>query len=306
MRYLGAMLTRLHVHQRDEGQTGDLTMTTTTERDARQALLGNVLAAHANAPSPRMREVTEALVRHLHAFVDEIEPTQAEWMAGVQFLTAVGQFSNEARQEMILLSDVLGVSSLVEMMNYGGLPGSTENTVLGPFYIPDSPRRENGDSIIVTEDGGQRLHVAGVVRSLDGRPLPGATVDIWQGASNGLYPVQDPAQDPTNLRGVFTTDSDGRYSFITQRPMVYPVPVDGPVGDLLRAAGRHPMRAAHVHFMVSADGHHPVTTHFFDSKSEYLDTDAVFGVRDSLILDFEERADGDLAATFDITLTPAG
>lgn len=276
----------------------------TTTSDTRQKLLEDVLAAHANTPDPRMREIIEALIRHMHAFVSEVNLTQEEWMAGIQFLTAVGKFSTDDRQEMILLSDVLGVSSLVEMINYGGELGSTENTVLGPFYVPNSPQRENGASIVESDDPGPRLVISGQVRSIDGSPLPGAVVDVWQAASNGLYPVQDPAQTPTNLRGIFSTDEDGRYEFTTVRPVTYPVPTDGPVGDMLRAVGRHPLRAAHTHFKVSAEGHHTLITHLFDSESDCLDSDAVFGVRDSLIIDFEERGDGTCAGTFDITLTP--
>jgi protocatechuate 3,4-dioxygenase beta subunit len=275
-----------------------------SDNESRQALLENVLHAHANTPNPRLHQIVEALIRHLHAFASEVELTQEEWMTGIQFLTAVGKASDDARQEMILLSDVLGLSSLVEMMNYRGIQGSTENTVLGPFYVPGSPRRNNGDSIIENEDGGPHLHVSGTVTSIDGRPIAGATVDVWQGASNGLYPAQDQSQDRNNLRGVFTTDEQGRYAFVTLRPVVYPVPVDGPVGKLLDAAGRHPMRAAHTHVKVSAPGYYAVTTHLFDRESPYLDSDAVFGVRDSLILDFKKRPDGELETTFDIALTP--
>ena len=274
------------------------------DNETRQALMENVLEAFENTPNPRLKEVIEALVRHMHAFVSEVNLTQEEWMFGIQFLTAVGKMSDEARQEMILLSDVMGVSSLVEMINYRGISGSTENTVLGPFYVPGSPRRSYGDSIIETDDGGPKLVVSGRVKSLDGRPIAGARLDIWQGASNGLYPAQDAAQDRNNLRGLFTTDDQGRYEFITLRPVVYPVPTDGPVGKLFEATARHPNRAAHTHFMVSAPGYYPVTTHLFDSESPYLDSDAVFGVRDSLIVEFREREDGRLGATFDIALTP--
>jgi protocatechuate 3,4-dioxygenase beta subunit len=274
------------------------------DSETRKALQENVLHSFANTPNPRLKEVIEALVRHLHAFASEVNLSQEEWMAGIQFLTAVGKMSDDARQEMILLSDVMGLSSLVEMINYRGLAGSTENTVLGPFYVSGSPRRNYGDSIIETDDGGPRLVVSGVVTSLDGRPIPGATLDIWQGASNGLYPAQDKSQDRNNLRGVFTSDEQGRYEFVTLRPVVYPVPTDGPVGDLIRATARHPNRAAHTHFMVSAPGYHPLTTHLFDSESPYLDSDAVFGVRDSLIVEFRQREDGRLGATFDIALTP--
>jgi protocatechuate 3,4-dioxygenase beta subunit len=224
-------------------------------------------------------------------------------MMAIQFLTAVGQKCDDVRQEFILLSDVTGTSSLVEMINYEGAAGSTEATVLGPFYQSGSPKRDNGDSIIETDQGGPRFHVSGTVKTLDGTPIAGAEVDVWQTSSNALYPQQDPSQDPDNLRGLFITDADGRYEFTAVRPVDYPVPTDGPVGAFLTASGRHPMRAAHTHFIVRAPGHYPVTTHLFDSESKYLDSDAVFGVRDSLILEFEPEGDG-LKATFDIVLTP--
>ena len=275
-------------------------MATTTAEDK---LLEQVLATFQNSSNARLREVTEAAIRHMHAFAREVNLTQDEWMTAIQFLTAVGQKCDDQRQEFILLSDVTGTSSLVEMLNYEGAEGSTEATVLGPFYQGGSPRLKNGDSIIVTDHGGPRLHISGTVRSLDGTPIAGAEVDVWQTSSNALYTQQDPEQDPNNLRGIFTTDENGHYDFTTVRPVDYPVPTDGPVGAFLTASGRHPMRAAHTHFIVRAAGHYPVTTHLFDSESKYLDSDAVFGVRDSLILKFEADGDG-LKTTFDITLTP--
>jgi catechol 1,2-dioxygenase len=270
-----------------------------------ERLVDEVLNTFENTPDERLHEVVRAVIRHLHELVREVGLTQEEWLTAVRFLTDVGKAATDTRQEFILLSDVLGVSSLVEMLNYRGAAGSTENTVLGPFYVPGSPRRRNGDSIIETDYPGQRLVVSGLVRSMDGTPIEGATVDVWEGASNGLYFQQDADQTPTNLRGVFTTDAQGRYEFVTLRPVPYPVPTDGPVGRLLQATGRHPMRAAHIHLIVSAPDHYPVTTHIFDSESLYLDSDAVFGVRDSLIVKFEALPDGRAAATFDVTLTPA-
>ena len=275
-------------------------MATTTAEDK---LLEQVLATFQNSSNARLREVTEAAIRHMHAFAREVNLTQDEWMTAIQFLTAVGQKCDDQRQEFILLSDVTGTSSLVEMLNYEGAEGSTEATVLGPFYQGGSPHLQNGDSIIVTDHGGPRLHISGTVRSLDGTPIAGAEVDVWQTSSNALYTQQDPEQDPNNLRGIFTTDENGHYDFTTVRPVDYPVPTDGPVGAFLTASGRHPMRAAHTHFIVRAAGHYPVTTHLYDSESKYLDSDAVFGVRDSLILKFEADGDG-LKTTFDITLTP--
>jgi catechol 1,2-dioxygenase len=278
----------------------------TVDTKAQEKLLANVLATFEGSPSPRLREVIESGVKHMFAFIEETQLTQAEWMAGIQFLTAIGKFTSDARQEMILLSDVTGVSSLIEMQNYKGRAGATENTVLGPFYVPSAKPRQNGDSIIETEDAGQRLRVSGHVRSQNGTPIQGATLEIWETASNGFYPVQDEHQDPQNLRGTLTSDENGYYEFLTVRPVPYPVPVDGPVGDMMRATGRHPMRAAHIHFVVNAQGHYPVQTHVFDSESDYLDSDAVFGVRDSLILNFKDQPDGSLTTTFDVTLTPKG
>ena len=278
-------------------------MATTTPQ---QSLLDNVLATFGNIENARLKEIVAAFVRHAHAFADEVKLTHQEWEIGVQFLTACGQKSDENRQEVILLSDILGLSSLVEMLDYHGSAAATEQTVLGPFHVQGSVERNNGDSIIVTDTGGTLLHVSGMVRDESGNPITGARVDIWQNANNGFYPMQDPTQDPMNMRGIFTTDAEGRYSFITTRPLDYSVPADGPVGALLNATGRHSMRAAHTHFIVTAPGYHPVTTHFFDSQSSYLDSDAVFGVRDSLILDFERIDDDNLRAVFDITLTPVG
>lgn len=275
-------------------------MATTTSQ---QVLLDNVLATFGNIENPRLKEIVAALVRHVHAFAAEVNLTHAEWEMGVQFLTACGQKSDANRQEVILLSDVMGLSSLVEMLDYRGTAAATEQTVLGPFHVDGSVHRENGDSIIVTDTGGVPMYVSGVVHDEAGKPIAGARVDVWQNAANGFYPMQDESQDPMNMRGIFTTDAEGRYAFITTRPLDYSVPTDGPVGSLLEATGRTSMRPAHTHFIVTAPGYYPVTTHFFDSESAYLESDAVFGVRDSLILEFEER-DGKLEAVFDIALTP--
>ncbi len=270
-------------------------------------LTAEVLRAYAGTPDPRLRELLSALIRHLHAFAAETSLTPQEWLAGIEFLTAVGQKCDPQRQEFILLSDVLGVSSLVQTIN--AADGATEPTVLGPFYLPGAPRRELGEQIGRAEDGEPTL-IRGRVTDAAGRPLTGATLDIWQGNSNGLYDIQDADQPDYNLRGIFTTDSDGRYWFRTIRPVSYPVPVDGPVGDVFRASGRHNWRAAHVHAIVSASGYLPVTTHIFDSRNEYLGSDAVFGVRDSLIQEFrpagkDEPADVQYVVDVDFALAPA-
>jgi hydroxyquinol 1,2-dioxygenase len=233
-------------------------------------------------PDPRLRALVGGVIRHLHEFAVEQALTELELMAGIRFLTEVGQMCTDRRQEFILLSDTLGLSMLVDLINHGAGGGATESTVLGPFYVEGSPWRSNGDSI--TGDlGTQPLLVSGHVRDTAGRPLADATIDVWQNASNKLYAVQDDGQSPENLRGRFRTDGDGAFAFRTVRPVDYPIPDDGPVGRLLQATGRHPWRPAHIHFIVSADGFFPVTTHVFDSESPYLESDVVFGVKQSLV-----------------------
>ncbi|HEY1920144.1 MAG TPA: dioxygenase [Streptosporangiaceae bacterium] len=270
-------------------------------------LTKQVLAAYAGAPDPRLRDLLGALVSHLHAFVTETGLTPDEWLAAVQFLTATGQKCDEERQEFILLSDVLGVSSLVDLVN--AAEGATESTVLGPFYVPGAPHRAMGEPIGRPQDGSPTL-VRGRVTGRDGQPLEGATLDVWQCASNGLYDTQDPQQPRFNLRGVFTTGPDGSYSLRTARPVSYPIPVDGPVGDLLRAVRRHHWRAAHIHAIVAAPGHRSVTTHVFDADNEYLPSDAVFGVKDSLVRTFlaagaADPADVSYVVDMDFALAPA-
>lgn len=255
-------------------------------------LTDEVLQAYARTPDPRLRELLAALVRHLHEFARQTALTPSEWQAGIEFLTAVGQKCDPQRQEFILLSDVLGLSSLVEISN--AAEGATEPTVLGPFYRPGAPRREMGEHIGRPADG-QLTLVRGRVTGLAGEPIAGATLDVWQASGNGLYDIQDPGQPDFNLRGVFTTGHDGSFAFRTSRPVSYPVPVDGPVGDLLRAAGRHNWRAAHVHAIVSAPGYRAVTTHIFDADNEFLDSDTVFGVRHSLIAQVQPPAGDDPA-----------
>ena len=273
-------------------------------------LTEQVLGAFAATPQPRLRALVNSLVRHLHAFATETGLTPQEWRAGIDFLTATGQKCDAGRQEFILLSDVLGLSSLLEMLNVAdNADGATEATVLGPFYVPGAPRRATGEQIGRPADGSPTL-VSGQVRDTAGRPLPGATLDVWQSSGNGLYDTQDPGQPPFNLRGVFATGSDGRYAFRTARPVSYPIPTDGPVGNLLRATARHCWRAAHIHAIVSAPGHHRVTTHIFDAENPYLRSDAVFGVRDSLIRPFRPAGAGDpqdvsFVAEMDFTLVPA-
>ncbi|MGI3223779.1 intradiol ring-cleavage dioxygenase [Streptomyces sp. GTA36] len=267
------------------------------------------------ATDPRLRELLTGLIRHLHDFARETRLTQEEWERAIGFLTATGQTCTDTRQEFILLSDVLGLSMLVETLNADRGPGATESTVLGPFHMTESPVRELGADINLVGSG-EPCVVSGRVLSQDGTPLPGAVLDVWQADTDGFYDVQQPdLQPPGNGRGLFTADAAGRFWFRTCVPSPYPIPTDGPVGDLLRATGRHPYRPAHIHFIATAEGHAPVTTHIFVAGSDYLDSDAVFAVKSSLVEDFAETDDPSLArefgipnpfrhARFDLVLTP--
>jgi catechol 1,2-dioxygenase len=237
---------------------------------------------------PRLREVVQSLVRHLHAFVTEVGLTQAEWEAGIRILTETGHITDERRQEFILWSDSLGISMLVDAIANPKPAGATESTVLGPFYVPGSPHREYGETIMEAA-GELPAWVYGRVLDVDGAPIAGASIDVWEGAENELYAVQDPDAPEFHLRGIFTTRADGSYAFLTVRPTPYPIPHDGPVGRMLETTGRHPWRPAHIHMIVSAPGYETVTTHVFDSESAYLDSDAVFAVKPSLLRHFEKR-----------------
>jgi hydroxyquinol 1,2-dioxygenase len=261
---------------------------------------GAVVASFEGAPDPRLREILGSLVRHLHGFVREVEPTFEEWERAIGFLTATGQKCDDTRQEFILLSDVLGVTMLVDAINHRTASEATDSTVLGPFHMVASPRRELGDTIDLVATG-EPCVVTGRVLSLDGSPLAGALVDVWQADDHGFYDVQQPGAQPQgNGRGLFTCDDDGRFWFRTVTPSAYPIPTDGPVGRLLTATGRHPYRPAHIHFIVAADGHLPVTTHIFVAGSPYLDSDAVFAVKQRLITDFATVDDPDQAAAFGV------
>ena len=245
---------------------------------------------------PRLAEIVKALTRHLHAFVKEIEPSHEEWLAGIQFLTKVGHTCTDWRQEFILLSDVLGVSMLVDSINSRRPSGATENTILGPFYVVNPPDRANGETICL--DGkGEPLIVRGQVTGVNGECLAGATIDVWQTNDDGFYDVQQKGVQPDmNMRGRFTADEQGRYSFRSVRPRHYPIPDDGPVGQLLVGLGRHPNRAAHIHVIVSAEGYDTVITHIFEPNCQYLRDDPVFGVKASLIGDFRRNTDTGAAA----------
>ena len=250
-----------------------------------------VLERVRQAQSPRTRQISEALVRHLHAFVREIEPTQAEWAAAVEFLTRTGHMCSGTRQEFILLSDALGASMLVDAINHR-LPGATESTVLGPFYVQAAPEHALGDDI-AGGMAGEPLLVEGTVSRLDGTPIAGAVVDSWHTDGDGFYDVQGPAGlEGLASRARFRTDEEGRFWFRSIVPASYPIPDDGPVGEMLKAQGRHPYRPAHVHFMVGHPGCETLVTHVFLAGDQYLDSDVVFGVKDSLIRALDHQAAG--------------
>ena len=255
-----------------------------------------VIARNARTEDPRLKEVMEVIVRHLHAAIKEIEPTNEEWMTAIQFLTRTGHMCDDWRQEFILLSDILGVSMLVDAINNRKPTGATETTVLGPFHIADAPVLPNGADICL--DGkGEPLLVRGRVVDLNGKPVPGARLDVWQANDEGFYDVQQKGIQPDfNLRGLFQTEADGSYWFRAVKPRFYPIPDDGPVGQLLARLGRHPFRPAHLHYIVSAEGYAPISTHIFVPDDEYINSDAVFGVKESLLADFVLRDDPARAA----------
>jgi catechol 1,2-dioxygenase len=262
-----------------------------------------------------LREILVSLVGHLHAFARDVELTIPEWEKAIDFLTRTGQKSDDERQEFILLSDVLGLSMLVETISNRKFGVATESTVLGPFHVVESPVRELGDNIDLVGTGTPCV-VTGQVVSVNGAPLPGATLDVWQANDQGFYDVQQPDVQPrTNGRGLFTADSSGGFWFRTIVPSYYPIPTDGPVGELLLATGRHAFRPAHIHFIVKAPGHRDLTTHIFVAGSEYIESDTVFAVKKSLVADFDEVTDPALAerwgvqvpfrhADFDIIMQP--
>ena len=265
---------------------------------------------------PRYRRIMQSLIRHVHDFVREVELTEEEWFEAVKFLTATGQKCDDKRQEYILLSDVLGVSMLVDAVNHRSSAAATETTVLGPFFVHGAPQIDNGDDMAAGW-AGEPTYVSGRVRSTDGRPLAGALLDLWQSNSEGSYDVQLADTGGKQLRAKLHADAAGRFRFRTILPTSYPVPTDGPVGLILDRMGRHPMRPAHLHFMVSAPGHETLVTHLFVKGDPYLESDVVFGVKDTLIVDFKRNESAAEAqelglkapfysASYDFVLRPAG
>jgi hydroxyquinol 1,2-dioxygenase len=253
-----------------------------------QTITQAVIGYNSADTEPRLRLLLDRLVLHLHDYIREVKPTHAEWRAAVDFLSQAGAITTDERNEFMLTSDVLGVSSLVDMVNSVG--GATASSVLGPFHIRDAPELPVGGDLI-RDNPGDRVVVWGHVRTRTGAPVRGAVLEIWQTAANGLYSNQDPAQPDFNFRASMRVGADGRYAFTTVKPEPYTIPMDGPVGGLLRATGRPPWRPSHLHMILTAPGFRPVVTELFPLDDPHLDCDAVFGVRQSLVIEYQARTD---------------
>ena len=247
---------------------------------------------------PRLREVMGSLAKHLHAFAKDVKLTHAEWQKGIEFLEWAGEISDKERHEFVLLSDVLGLSSLVDMIN--SVPEGTSSSVLGPFHISGAPDIPFGFDMKRDYEG-EILLARGKVTDPNGNPIEGAKIDIWQTAPNGLYSSQDPDQDTYSFHGIQTTNADGAYGFTTVKPVSYTVPTDGPVGDILRATGRHPWRPSHLHYIITADGYRPLVTEIFPDDDPYLDEDTVFGVREDLVMKYVEQAPENFPDGYDLS-----
>jgi catechol 1,2-dioxygenase len=267
-----------------------------TQEDVTTAVLGELQ----RAPDARFKEVMSALVRHLHAFAREVRLTEEELRTAAAYVVAIGQHSNETHNEAILMSGSLGLSALVCLLNNGN-KGETETdaSMLGPFWRLNSPRTENGGTIVRSPTPGPALFVKTCFRDVEGRPVAGAEVEVWQSSPEGFYENQDPGQADMNLRGKFTTGADGHIAFRSVKPAGYPIPVDGPVGDLLRAQGRHNMRPAHLHFLASKEGFKTLISQVYVNDDPYLDTDVQFGVTRHLIGSYV-RHDGEPAPAADV------
>jgi hydroxyquinol 1,2-dioxygenase len=257
------------------------------EKSITQAVIGRLAACE----DPRFAQIMTSLVTHLHDFVRDVNLTESEWFTAIQFLTDVGKACTDKRQEFILLSDTLGVSVLVITLNHPAHDGSVESTVQGPFYWEGAPELPRGSNLAEGVKGEPAFY-SGRVLSTDGRPLANALLDIWSGDGEGNYDMQIPGETGMKARGRIRTDGEGRYWFRSIRPTFYPVPTDGPVGQMLRKMARHPYRPGHVHMIVSAPGHLPATTHLFVAGSRYLDSDAVFGMKESLVAEFKRHPPG--------------
>lgn len=263
-----------------------------------------VIARLADTPDARLKEIMISLVQHLHGFAREVRLTEAEWEQGIAFLTATGQQCSGQRQEFILLSDVLGLSMLTVAMNHDKPPACTEATVFGPFHVDGAPHYEHGGDV-ANGASGEPCEVRGSVRGMAGEPVAHASIEVWQADAEGLYDVQRPGLGKHQARGVLHADAEGRFHFRTITAEAYPIPTDGPVGDLLRATARHPWRPAHLHFRIRAEGYETLVTHVFRAGDAYLDSDAVFGVRQSLVAEWVEQPEGGRLLEFDFVLNRA-
>lgn len=256
-----------------------------------------VVDAYSGTADAHTREIITRLIQRLHDFVREVKLTPEEWEKAMGFLMRASDSSSEQRNEFILLSDLLGVSALVDLQEGKDDEGATITTLIGPFYVPGQPDKETGADLI-KDNPGERVLVQGQVRSANGGPLPGAILEIWQNGPNGLYTVQDPDQPDDNLRCTLRADEDGNYSFSTVKPVSYTIPDDGAGGELVRAAGRHCWRPAHIHVMIGADGHKRHISQIFNEADPYIDEDAVFGVRADLAVPFDGEPTADELARF--------
>jgi hydroxyquinol 1,2-dioxygenase len=263
----------------------------------------SVLERLANTPDPRLKEIMLSLVRHLHGFAREVKLTAAEWLKGIEFLTQTGHITNAQRQEFILLSDVLGLSMLTVVMNNDKPDACTQATVLGPFHVEDAPHYKLGDDV-ANGAKGQPCQVQGSVKGVQGEAVAHARIEVWQSDEKGLYDVQYADRSQHQARGILTADAQGRFHFQSILAMPYPIPHDGPVGQLLEATARHPWRPAHLHFKIEAAGYETLITHVFRKGDPYLASDAVFGVRESLVTDWLQLADGSYQLDFDFVLNP--
>ena len=252
---------------------------------------------------PRLRQVMTALVAHVHAFVREIEPTQAEWFSAIDFLTRTGKLCDDKRQEFILLSDVLGVSMLVDAINHRRSSTATPSTVEGPFHVPDAPAMANGANMAANAPG-IACFVRGKVTGLSGEPVAGAMLDLWQTDGEGLYESQRPEIEGAWMRGLYRTQADGSYLIRTVAPVSYTIPMDGTIGELMNRTNMSHMRPAHIHFAINAPGHHGLVTHLFQAGDEWIDDDAVYGVKEPLIVAFEKMPAGSKAPSGELMNEP--
>lgn len=262
-----------------------------------------VIERFSRTPDPRLKEIMTSLVQHLHAFAREVKLTEEEWFRGIEFLTATGHITDDRRQEFILLSDTLGLSMLTVAMNNDKPAGCTEPTVFGPFFVENAPGLQLGDDV-AQGAAGKPCQVRGTIRGLGGEPVPHAKINVWQADADGNYDVQYEHLAHPQARAVLHADDQGQYHFKTILAEAYPIPSDGPVGAMLKATNNHPWRPAHLHFMIEADGYERLITHVFRNHDPYLDSDVVFGVRQSLVADWVAQPDGSYRLDFDFVLNP--